>query len=142
MLGIRIDLTVVAAILTIIGYSINDTIVTFDRIRENIRANWAALAKGLPGKELPQIIDESIAQTMPRTALTTGTVFLTVLVLVLFGGDALFAFSLTLLIGLISGTYSSIFVASPLLLSFKGAVEPPKPEAEGVVTAEAAPQGT
>ena len=127
MLGIRIDLTVVAAILTIIGFSINDTIVTFDRIRENIRANWAALAKGLPGKDLSQIIDLSIAQTMPRTALTTGTVFLTVLVLVLFGGDALYAFSLTMLVGLISGTYSSIFVASPLLLSFKGAVEPPKP---------------
>ena len=140
MLGIRIDLTVVAAILTIIGYSINDTIVTFDRIRENIRANWAAIAKGLTGKELPVIIDESIAQTMPRTALTTGTVFLTVLVLFLFGGEALHAFSATLLIGLISGTYSSIFVASPLLLSFKGTVEPPKvDEDDETKAAEVAP---
>ena len=110
--------------------------MTFDRIRENIRANWAALAKGLPGKDLSQIIDLSIAQTMPRTALTTGTVFLTVLVLVLFGGDALYAFSLTMLVGLISGTYSSIFVASPLLLSFKGAVEPPKPVDDEAAKAE------
>lgn len=129
LLGIRIDLTVVAAILTIIGYSINDTIVTFDRIRENIRHNIAQVAKGAVTKTLGQIIDDSIAQTMPRTALTTGTVVTTVVVLLLFGGDAMYAFSMTMLIGLISGTYSSVFVAAPLLLSFKGAAVDRDPDA-------------
>ncbi len=113
MLGIRIDLTVIAALLTIIGYSINDTIVTFDRIRENLRKM---------SKSLAEIIDISIAQTMPRTVLTSSTVIVTVVVLLLFGGDALKAFTATLLIGLLSGTYSSVFVASPLLLSFKGRI--------------------
>ena len=125
VLGVRIDLTVIAALLTMIGYSINDTIVTFDRIREMMRKN------GLDGATplgMPEIINRGIAQTMPRTVLTTGTVFLTVLVLVLFGGEALHAFALTLLIGIISGTYSSIFVAAPLLLSFKGRIsDTPKP---------------
>jgi SecD/SecF fusion protein len=118
-LGVRIDLTVIAALLTMIGYSINDTIVTFDRIREMMRKNGTDGAPPLP---LPEIINRGIAQTMPRTVLTTGTVFLTVLVLVLFGGEALHAFALTLLIGILSGTYSSIFVAAPLLLSFKGRI--------------------
>ncbi len=118
VLGIRIDLNVIAALLTIIGYSINDTIVTFDRIRENL---------GKLTKPLAEIIDLSIAQTMPRTVLTTGTVVLTVLMLVLFGGEALHAFAATLLIGLIAGTYSSVFVAAPLLLSFKGKLLPPPP---------------
>ena len=118
VLGVRIDLNVIAAVLTLIGYSINDTIVTFDRIRELMRRN-----AGLPAPlTMPQIIDSGIAQTMPRTVLTTGTVFLTVLVLVLFGGDALHSFSLTLLIGIACGTYSSIFIAAPLLLSFKGRI--------------------
>jgi SecD/SecF fusion protein len=119
MLGVRIDLTVIAALLTIIGYSINDTIVTFDRIRELMKNNGA---DGTTPKPMAELIDDGIAQTMPRTALTTGTVFITVLVLVLFGGEALYAFSLTLLIGIVSGTYSSIFVAAPLLLSFKGKI--------------------
>ncbi len=118
-IGVRIDLTVIAALLTMIGYSINDTIVTFDRIREIMRKNGLDGATPL---SMPDIIDTGIAQTMPRTALTTGTVFLTVLVLVLFGGEALHAFSVTLLIGIIAGTYSSIFVAAPLLLSFKGRI--------------------
>ncbi len=117
-IGVRIDLTVIAALLTIIGYSINDTIVTFDRIRELMRAN---AGKPVP-LDMAHMIDLGIAQTMPRTVLTTGTVFLTVLVLVLFGGEALHAFALTLLIGILSGTYSSIFVAAPLLLSFKGKI--------------------
>ncbi len=118
VIGVRIDLTVIAALLTIIGYSINDTIVTFDRIRELMRVNEG---KPVP-LTMPQMIDLGIAQTMPRTVLTTGTVFLTVLVLALFGGEALHAFALTLLIGILSGTYSSIFVAAPLLLSFKGRI--------------------
>jgi SecD/SecF fusion protein len=137
LIGIRIDLTVIAALLTIIGFSINDTIVTFDRIRENL--------KKLADKALADIIDISVAQTMPRTLLTTGTVVMTTVVLLLWGGESLYAFTATLLIGLIAGTYSSIFVASPLLLTFKGqvvettpvdetaetkpAIEPPPPSA-------------
>ncbi len=132
LMGIRIDLTVIAAMLTIIGYSINDRIVTFDRIRENLKTMTAPLEK---------IIDLSIAQTMPRTVLTTSTVILTTVVLLIFGGDALYAFNATLLIGLISGTYSSVFVASPLLLAFKaplghdpGAQHPDGSGANGVAT--------
>lgn len=137
LIGIRIDLTVIAALLTIIGFSINDTIVTFDRIRENL--------KKLADKALADIIDISVAQTMPRTLLTTGTVVMTAVVLLLWGGESLYAFTATLLIGLLAGTYSSIFVAAPLLLTFKGqvvetapvdetaetkpAIEPPPPSA-------------
>ncbi len=124
-LEVRIDLTVIAALLTIIGYSINDTIVTFDRIRELMRRNGD---DGKPPTPMADLIDLGIAQTMPRTALTTGTVFITVLVLTLFGGEAVHAFALTLLIGIVLGTYSSIFVAAPLLLSFKGRIDDaPKP---------------
>jgi SecD/SecF fusion protein len=115
LFGVRIDLTVIAAILTIIGYSINDTIVTFDRIRENLRKHqWGLI----------ETIDISIAQTLARTVLTTATVWLTVFLLWLYAGESLYAFSTTLLIGITLGTYSSIFVAAPLLLelSKKGKV--------------------
>ncbi|HEX3133615.1 MAG TPA: protein translocase subunit SecD [Planctomycetota bacterium] len=122
LLGVRIDLNVIAAILTIIGFSINDTIVTFDRVRENLPR--------MVGKTLAEVIDHSIAQTMSRTVLTSGTVIATVAVLYLFGGDALHAFSLTLLIGFTLGTYSSVFVAAPLLLTFKKQ-EPPAPPSSG-----------
>jgi protein-export membrane protein SecD/preprotein translocase SecF subunit len=119
LLGIRIDLTVIAALLTIIGYSINGTIVTFDRVRENLRKLTAPL---------PEIIDISIAQTMPRTVLTNTTVILTVLVLWIYGGDALHGFTSTLLIGLLSGAYSSVFVAPPLLLTFTRGIVAIPPE--------------
>ncbi len=109
--GVRIDLNIIAALLTIIGFSINDTIVTYDRVRENIPR--------MVGKTLAQVINVSIAQTMSRTVLTTGTVLATVIVLLIFGGEALHGFSLTLLIGFTLGTYSSIFVAAPLLLTFQ-----------------------
>ena len=108
---VRIDLNIIAALLTIIGFSINDTIVTYDRVRENLPR--------MVGKTLAQVIDVSIAQTMSRTVLTTGTVLATVIVLLIFGGEALYGFSLTLLIGFTLGTYSSIFVAAPLLLTFQ-----------------------
>ncbi|MFW5860146.1 MAG: protein translocase subunit SecD [Planctomycetota bacterium] len=108
LFGVRIDLTVVAALLTIIGYSLNDTIVVFDRIRENVRK----LAK-----PLAETIDISIAQTMSRTLLTTATTMLVVVILFFFGGEGVAAFSATLLIGLLLGTYSSIFIASPVLLA-------------------------
>jgi SecD/SecF fusion protein len=104
---IQIDLTVVAALLTIIGYSINDTIVIFDRIREYV------LSKDKP---LREIIDEAVGITMSRTLLTTATVMITVLVMFFFGGEGLRAFSGTLIIGLILGTYSTVFIASPVLL--------------------------
>ena len=130
MIGIRIDLTVVAAILTLIGYSINDTIVTFDRIRENLKK-----VKG----QLSDVINLSIAQTMPRTFLTVATVMISVLALLIWGGESLRPFTATLLIGLFAGTYSSIFVASPLLLTFGGKVienldSPAEGEAEVAVT--------
>ncbi len=110
LFGLRIDLTVVAALLTVIGYSVNDTIVTFDRIRENLKL--------FPAKPLAQLIDESIAQTMPRTILTGGATILAVVAMMLFAGEAIFAFNAVLLIGTILGTYSSVFVAAPLLLLY------------------------
>jgi protein-export membrane protein SecD/preprotein translocase SecF subunit len=110
LLGLRIDMTVIAAILTIIGYSANEIIVNFDRIRENLRKN--------PLEPLDKLIDQSVAQTIPRTMLTGGSVILALIALRLFGGESLEGFSMTLLIGTILGTYSAVFVASPLLLAF------------------------
>lgn len=105
----EISLTVVAALLTLIGYSMNDTIVVFDRIRENRRMN---------GREpLAETINRSINQTLSRTILTSGLTLLTVLSLLLFGGPVLHGFSLALVIGIVVGTFSSIFVASPILLA-------------------------
>jgi preprotein translocase subunit SecF len=123
LMDVRIDLNIIAAILTIIGFSINDTIVTYDRVRENLPR--------MVGKTLAEIIDVSIAQTMSRTVLTTGTVLATVFLLLIFGGDALYGFSLTLVIGFILGTYSSVFIAAPLLLTFQK--DQPTPPA-GTVT--------
>jgi protein-export membrane protein SecD/preprotein translocase SecF subunit len=119
LLQIRIDLTVVAALLTIIGTSINETIIIYDRIRENLRRT---------GKPMAEVIDLSVSQTMARTMLTTGTTVATLIVLLIFGGEALRPFTATLLVGICLGTYSSIFVAAPLLLSFKGRVVIPKVE--------------
>ncbi|MEK7415938.1 MAG: protein translocase subunit SecD [Planctomycetota bacterium] len=111
LFGIRIDLTIVAAFLTIVGYAINDTIVTFDRIRENLGK--------MAGQPLESIIDRSIAEIMPRTILTGGHVALVLVIMIYFGGDSLHGFCSTLLIGILLGTFSSVFVASPLLLSFR-----------------------
>jgi SecD/SecF fusion protein len=107
LMDVHIDLTVIAALLTIIGYSLNDTIVVFDRIRENI----AKMQLGLK-----EIIDISIAQTMSRTILTSLTTIAVVLILVLFGGEGVNSFSVALLVGLLLGTYSSVFVAAPILV--------------------------
>jgi preprotein translocase subunit SecF len=107
----EISLTVVAALLTLIGYSMNDTIVVFDRIRENRRTH---------GREpLAETINRSINQTLSRTILTSGLTLLTALALLLFGGHALHGFSLALVIGIIVGTFSSIFIASPILLAWE-----------------------
>jgi len=105
---IDVNLPILAAILTILGYSLNDTVIVFDRIREGIRT--------IKSVELDEIIDESVTRTLSRTTLTSLTTFFVVLTLYLFGGEALKGFSFTLLVGVVVGTYSSIFVASPILL--------------------------
>ncbi|CAM2057647.1 Protein-export membrane protein SecF [Desulfovibrionales bacterium] len=110
ILGKEIDLTVVAALLTIVGYSMNDTIIVFDRIRENVKKK--------ADKSFDLLINRSINETLSRTILTSSTVLLVVLCLYLFGGSAIHNFAFALLVGVIVGTYSSIFVASPVLLAF------------------------
>ncbi|HEU5350377.1 MAG TPA: protein translocase subunit SecF [Terracidiphilus sp.] len=104
----ELSLTVIAAILTLVGYSMNDTIVVFDRIRENLR-----LSRREP---LADLVNRSINQTLSRTVLTSGLTFLTVLSLFIFGGQVLNGFSFALVIGILIGTYSSIAVASPMLV--------------------------
>ncbi|HEY7304475.1 MAG TPA: protein translocase subunit SecF [Bryobacteraceae bacterium] len=104
----QIDLTVIAALLTLVGYSMNDTIVTFDRIRENLKLQIRG--------SFSEIVNLSINQTLSRTILTSGLTFLTALSLFLFGGQVLNGFSFALVIGIIIGTYSSIFIASPILI--------------------------
>ncbi len=110
LLNKEFDLTIIAALLTIIGYSLNDTIIVFDRIRENIR--------GKVSKSFADTINISINQTLSRTLLTSGTTLLVVLALFLLGGGVIHDFALALLIGIGVGTYSSVFVASPVLLGF------------------------
>jgi preprotein translocase subunit SecF len=111
LLKVDITLTVIAAILTLIGYSNNDTIVVFDRIRENIKL--------MRREKLSDIVNRSINQTLSRTILTAGLTFLTVLALLLFGGEVLFGFSLALVIGILIGTYSSIAIAAPILVAYQ-----------------------
>jgi preprotein translocase subunit SecF len=115
ILNKEFDLTIIAALLTIIGYSLNDTIIVFDRIRENLRAKISP--------SLSKTINMSINQTLSRTILTSGTTLLVVLCLFLFGGGVIHDFALALLVGIGVGTYSSIFVASPILLGFKPTIE-------------------
>jgi preprotein translocase subunit SecF len=107
----EITLTVIAAILTLIGYSMNDTIVVFDRIRENLRMSRR--------EDLTTVVNRSINQTLSRTVLTSGLTFLTVLSLYLFGGEVLHGFSFALVIGILIGTYSSIAVAAPMLVAYQ-----------------------
>jgi preprotein translocase subunit SecF len=111
LLNRDITLTVIAAILTLIGYSNNDTIVVFDRIRENIKL--------MRREKLSEIVNRSINQTLSRTILTAGLTFLTVLALYLFGGEVLRGFSLALVIGILIGTYSSIAIAAPILVAYQ-----------------------
>jgi preprotein translocase subunit SecF len=106
-----ISLTVIAAILTLIGYSNNDTIVVFDRIRENL--------KMMRREKLADVVNCSINQTLSRTILTAGLTFLTVLALYLFGGEVLHGFSFALVIGILIGTYSSIAIAAPILVAYQ-----------------------
>jgi preprotein translocase subunit SecF len=104
----EISLTVIAALLTLVGYSMNDTIVIFDRIRENLKI--------FRRESLESLINKSVNQTLSRTILTSGLTFMTVMALFLFGGPVLNGFSFALVIGILIGTYSSVFVASPIVL--------------------------
>ena len=111
---VDVNLPILAAILTILGYSLNDTVIVFDRIREGIRT--------IKSPNLSEVIDESVTRTLSRTTLTSLTTFFVVLTLYLFGGEILRGFSFTLLVGVVVGTYSSIFVASPILMWLKFSV--------------------
>jgi protein-export membrane protein SecD/preprotein translocase SecF subunit len=104
--GYDLSLNVVAAILTITGYSVNDTIVTFDRVRENLRTT--------PRASLEEVVNTAVNQTLGRTIITAGTTFLAVLALFLFGGDVLHGFAFAMLVGIVSGTYSTIFIAAAI----------------------------
>ena len=108
LFNIEVNLDTLAALLTILGYSLNDTIIVFDRIREGI--------KTIKNPDLGDIIDESVTRTLSRTTLTSLTTFFVVFTLWMFGGEIIHGFGFTLLVGIIVGTYSSIFVASPILM--------------------------
>lgn len=109
MLGVEIDLNVVAALLTLVGYSLNDTIIVYDRIRENFKLT--------PDISLMQIINNSVNQTLSRTILTSGTTFMATLALFVLGGGVIHDFALTMLIGVVVGTFSSVYVSSAILLA-------------------------
>lgn len=110
LVGLDVNLDVLAAILTILGYSLNDTIIVFDRIRESVTET--------KNTELSEVINESVTKTLSRTTLTSLTTFFVVFMLFMFGGEIIHAFAFTLLVGIVVGTYSSIFIASAILLWF------------------------
>jgi preprotein translocase subunit SecF len=105
---IEFDLNIVAAILTIVGYSLNDTIVVYDRVRENLR-KYRKMG-------MAELLDLSLNETLPRTIVTSLTMIIALATLVFFGGSVLFGFSITMLLGIIIGTYSSVFIAAPILI--------------------------
>ncbi|OFW13919.1 MAG: protein-export membrane protein SecF [Acidobacteria bacterium RIFCSPLOWO2_12_FULL_67_14] len=129
--GYELSLNVVAAILTITGYSVNDTIVVFDRVRENLRS--------MRRDTLDQVVNTSVNQTLSRTIITAGTTFLAVLSLYVFGGEVLRGFAFTMLVGIISGTYSTVFIASAIAIvlshrrraAVAAAAAPARPETRG-----------
>ena len=125
--GYDLSLNVVAAILTITGYSVNDTIVIFDRVRENMRS--------MRRDSLETVVNTSVNQTLSRTIITAGTTFLSVFALFLFGGEALEGFAFTMLVGIVSGTYSTVFIASSLAIMLAQQKRPTAAVVE-------APQGT
>jgi len=110
LIGIDVNLDVLAALLTILGYSLNDTIIVFDRIREGVTNNKSS--------DLADSINESVTRTLARTTLTSLTTFFVVFTLFVFGSEIIHAFAFTLLVGVVVGTYSSVFVASPILMWF------------------------
>jgi preprotein translocase subunit SecF len=119
----EITLTVIAALLTLVGYSMNDTIVIFDRIRENLHLNRR--------ERLADVINRSVNQTLSRTVMTSGLTFLTVIALYMFGGPVLHGFSFALVAGIIVGTYSSVYIASPIVLGFHDLVDARKKKGSG-----------
>jgi len=132
----ELTLTVVAALLTLVGYSMNDTIVVFDRIRENLKL--------LRREPLESLINKSVNQTLSRTILTSGLTLLTALSLFFFGGQVLNGFSFALVVGIIVGTYSSIFIASPILIFWQNFLESRKsrgPRGAVPVAVTPAPRG-
>jgi len=110
-LQLELNQTMLAAFLTLIGFSVNDTVIVFDRIRENIRL--------FKNEDIEQVMNKSVNATLSRTIITSGTVFLTVLVLFIFGGEVLRGFAFTFGIGIITGTYSSVFVSSSIVVDWK-----------------------
>ena len=128
----EISLTVIAALLTLVGYSMNDTIVVFDRIRENLKI--------LRRENLTSLVNKSVNQTLSRTILTSGLTFLTVLALFLFGGEVLHGFSFALVIGILIGTYSSVFVASPIVVFWQDVRESRKRRGPSAGTSGQAPR--
>jgi preprotein translocase SecF subunit len=109
LLGVQMSMTVMAALMTIVGYSVNDTIVIFDRIREDLR-----LYRG--GRPFVDICNQSMNETLSRTLLTNFLTFVSVLCLLVFGGGAIRDFSIAMFIGMISGTYSTVYIATPVVL--------------------------
>ncbi len=109
--GYEFNLTTIAAFLTVVGYSVNDSVVIFDRVRENLRRSRR--------QPLVDVLNESLNQTLSRTVLTSGTTILVIGTLFLFGGDVIRGFSFVLLIGIVVGTYSSVFIASPVMLAWE-----------------------
>jgi preprotein translocase SecF subunit len=136
LFGKEISLTVVAALLTLVGYSMNDTIVVFDRIRENLKL--------MRRQSLTNLINISVNQTLSRTVLTSGLTLLTALSLFIFGGEVLNSFSFALVVGIIVGTYSSIFIASPILVFWQNFMDTrkAKPAPVAPVKEPARPGGT
>ena len=124
----EVSLTVLAAFLTLVGFSVNDSIVIFDRIRENLTLHR--------GESLYKLTNDSINQTMSRTIVTNGLVFLSVLALVIFGGEVLRGFSLALFVGSIAGTYSTIAIASPIAIWWQGKIGAAKEKVKEVPKAE------
>ncbi|PYY25628.1 protein translocase subunit SecF [Paenibacillus illinoisensis] len=112
---LEVNLTFITAVLTIVGFSINDTIVIFDRMRENLR-----FAKKTTKADLREVVNRSLSQTMTRSLNTTFTVFIASLCLFIFGGESIRMFSLAMVIGTLFGAYSSIFIAAPLWFTLKG----------------------
>ena len=115
LFGVEVNLDILAAILTLLGYSINDTIIVFDRIRENLQTTKDSV--------LAQVINFSVSKTLSRTTLTSLTTLFVVATLLFFGGEIIYGFAFTLFVGIIIGTYSSIFIASTLLVQLRFSIE-------------------
>jgi preprotein translocase subunit SecF len=127
-----LSLNVIAAILTVTGYSTNDTIVIFDRVRENLRS--------MRRDSLNHVINVSINQTLGRTVITAGTALLTAIALFLFGGEVLRGFAFTMIVGIVTGTYSSVFVAAAIVTMWRGAGPTRAAAHAPAMTTAAAPQ--